>query len=237
MNAKKSGESSIFFYSLTSSEPVKRLDVIVKPHKYTTYISNNDATCIKDETKTAICDGGCGLKDTVTDVGSAGHKWNTEDTTDKEATEEALGSKSVYCSICGMIKESSSVVIPKLEPMTQPNVTTNTPSPKVMVTGTNFTDTKSKVQYKVNGNGTVEYTKVTIGKNVTKIEKKAFYNCSKLKIITIKSTKLKKKSVGANAFGKIHVKAKVKVSKAKLSAYKKLLKAKGLKGKKQKVTK
>lgn len=65
----------------------------------------------------------------------------------------------------------------------------------------------------------------TVGKNVTKIGSKAFYNCKKLKKITIKSAKLK--SVGAKAFKGIAKKASIKVPKSKLKAYKKLLNRKG----------
>ena len=73
--------------------------------------------------------------------------------------------------------------------------------------------------------GISKATSVTIGKNVTKIGSKAFYNCKKLKKITIKSTKLK--SVGAKAFKGISKKASIQVPKSKLKAYKKLLKGKG----------
>lgn len=67
--------------------------------------------------------------------------------------------------------------------------------------------------------------KVTIGTNVKKIGKKAFYKCSKLKSIRVKTTKLT--SVGSNAFKGIYKKAVIKVPKAKLSKYKKLMKKKG----------
>ena len=40
-------------------------------HSFTDYVSNNDATCTEDGTKTAECDNGCGAKDTITDEGSA----------------------------------------------------------------------------------------------------------------------------------------------------------------------
>ena len=66
---------------------------------------------------------------------------------------------------------------------------------------------------------------VTIGKNIKEIGNKAFSGCKKLQKITIKSKQLKK--VGAKAFKGIHKKAKIKVPKAKLKAYKKLLKGKG----------
>ena len=47
-------------------------------HSFTNYVSDNNATCTKDGTKTAVCDrDGCNEKDTVTDVGSAkGHTYS-----------------------------------------------------------------------------------------------------------------------------------------------------------------
>ena len=66
---------------------------------------------------------------------------------------------------------------------------------------------------------------VTIGTNVTSIGKEAFKNCKKLTTITIQSTKLK--TVGKNALNGIKSTAKVKVSKSKITAYKKLFKGKG----------
>lgn len=40
-------------------------------HKFTTYVSNGDATAEADGTKTAVCDYGCGAKNTITDEGSS----------------------------------------------------------------------------------------------------------------------------------------------------------------------
>ncbi len=77
--------------------------------------------------------------------------------------------------------------------------------------------------------------KIVIGKNIKKIGKNAFFGCRNLKTIIFKSTKLTKKTVGANAFKKIHKKAVAEVPKKKLSLYKKVLKAKGMNGKNQKV--
>ena len=46
-------------------------------HSYTNYISNNDATCIKEGTKTARCDNGCGKTDIVTDENTkTEHNWS-----------------------------------------------------------------------------------------------------------------------------------------------------------------
>lgn len=84
--------------------------------------------------------------------------------------------------------------------------------------------------------GNKKLTKVTIGKNVNKIGANAFKNCSKLKSIVIKSTKLTAKKVGKNAFKGINKKATFKVPKSKVKAYKKIVKAKGA-GKNVKVKK
>ena len=69
--------------------------------------------------------------------------------------------------------------------------------------------------------------KVTIGKNVEKIGKKAFYNCKKLNDIQVKSKKLKGKCIGKNAFGKTGPKLNIKAPKGKKGAYRKLFCQKG----------
>lgn len=75
---------------------------------------------------------------------------------------------------------------------------------------------------------------VVIGKNITKIGKKAFFGCQNLKKITIKTTKLKAKTVGAKAFTKAgsknYNKLTVKVPKKCKKTYPKILKKKGLSG-------
>ncbi len=78
--------------------------------------------------------------------------------------------------------------------------------------------------------------KITLPSGVSKIGKQAFSGCKNLKTITIKTKNLTSKNVGSKAFKGVHSKAKFKVPKAKLSAYKKLLKKKGA-TKKHKITK
>lgn len=72
--------------------------------------------------------------------------------------------------------------------------------------------------------GCKELKKVVIPAGVTQIGKKAFYKCSKLKTVTIKATGLKK--IGSSAFKSMKPKATIKVPKANLKAYTKLLKKK-----------
>ena len=103
-----------------------------------------------------------------------------------------------------------------------------------------------KIKYTVTGSATVSVTgagsrkikSITIpatvrykGKTykVTSISSKAFYKCSKLKSITIKSKSLR--SVGRNAFKGISKNAKVTVPKSKYNAYRKLFKKAGFSSK------
>ena len=193
---------------------------------------------------------------------------------DKEATEQAEGSRHEECSICH--EKKAAVAIPKLPSNTKPGEQpSQTPGEqpgqdtKVPAKGTKLT-AKDGASYQVTSaagkNPTVAYTgskkqkasvtipatvkinnvtykvtsiaanafknnkklkKVVIGKNITKIGKKAFYGCSKLKNITVKTTKLTKKNVGSQAFKGIHKKAAFKVPKKKISSYRKIFRARG----------
>ncbi|MDE6850066.1 MAG: hypothetical protein K2J54_01935, partial [Clostridia bacterium] len=61
------------------SEKTDITEIPISAHEYTNYISNNDATCLADGTKTAGCDYGCGTEDTITDVGTQlSHTWSSD---------------------------------------------------------------------------------------------------------------------------------------------------------------
>jgi hypothetical protein len=96
------------------------------------------------------------------------------------------------------------------------------------------------VDYKVDAieerafKGNTKLKTVTIGKNVTKIGKKAFYGCKKLGTINIRAKKIK--SVGNDAFKNIKTKTKVVVPKGSMTKYKKLLRKKGISNKAKFVT-
>ena len=68
---------------------------------------------------------------------------------------------------------------------------------------------------------------LVIPASVKKIGSKAFYGCSSLKKITIKTSQLSSGKVGASAFAKVYSKVKFVLPKARYSAYKKILKKKG----------
>lgn len=99
---------------------------------------------------------------------------------------------------------------------------------KTVKIGKNVTSIGAKAFYKCTA-----LTKLTIPSKVKKIGKQAFYGDRKLKSITIRTKKLTKSKVGSKAFKGIHAKAVIKVPKTKKSAYTKILKAKGVTGKKQ----
>ena len=72
-------------------------------HKFTKYVSNGDATCQKDGTKTAECDYGCGTTDTIVDEGSStkAHIF-TKYVSDNNATCQKDGTKTAECDYgCG----------------------------------------------------------------------------------------------------------------------------------------
>lgn len=69
--------------------------------------------------------------------------------------------------------------------------------------------------------GCKKLTKVCIEANVTKCGAKAFYNCAKLKSVTIRSKKIS--SFGTSSFKGVNAKVKIKVPKARLKKYKKLI--------------
>ena len=70
-------------------------------HSFTNYVSNNDATCTEDGTKTAVCDrDGCNEKDTVVDTGSKLDHSFTDYKSNGDATCTADGTKTAKCDRC-----------------------------------------------------------------------------------------------------------------------------------------
>ena len=92
-------------YTCTSSSHTKTEDIPALNHSFDgqEYVSNNDATCEQDGTKTAKCvrygTGGCMETDTVTDTGSKlGHFFEVEDyVSNNDATCEQDGTKTAKC--------------------------------------------------------------------------------------------------------------------------------------------
>ena len=78
-------------------------------HSFTSYVSNNDATCESDGTKTATCDR-CEATDTIQDESTAlGHEWQEDFTVDYEPICTETGSKSKHCSRCNATTDSADI--------------------------------------------------------------------------------------------------------------------------------
>lgn len=74
-------------------------DEKIEAHSFVNYISDNNATCLADGTKTAKCDC-CEATDCLTDTGSAlGHSF-TEYVSDNNATCLSDGTKTAKCDRC-----------------------------------------------------------------------------------------------------------------------------------------
>ena len=92
-------------YTCTSSSHTKTEDIPALNHSFDgqAYVSDNNATCEQDGTKTATCvrygTGGCTETDTVTDTGSKlGHFFEVEDyVSNNDATYEHDGTKTAKC--------------------------------------------------------------------------------------------------------------------------------------------
>ena len=77
-------------------------------HSFTNYVSDGNATCTKDGTKTSKCDR-CEERDTITDKGSAKGHNPSDYISDKEPTCTEKGSKHKECTVCGETLETVEV--------------------------------------------------------------------------------------------------------------------------------
>lgn len=93
----------------TTAITQQQTEVNALGHSFTHYVSNNDATCTEDGTKTAKCDR-CDVTDTVADVGSAtGHVLEVRNK--KEATWFTEGyTGDTYCKVCGTLLKKGEVI-------------------------------------------------------------------------------------------------------------------------------
>ena len=120
-------EKGVRTYTCTSSSHTKTEDIPALNHSFDgqEYVSNNDATCEQDGTKTATCvrygTGGCMETDTVTDTDSKlGHLFE-DYVSNNDATYEHDGTKTAKCvryDQCGethtMPDEGSRLIAPPL---------------------------------------------------------------------------------------------------------------------------
>lgn len=217
-----------------------------------------EPTCEENGSITYKCKK-CGEVIEVVVLDAVGHNWDNGKVT-KEATKTAEGIKTYTCTVCGKTKTQSipkkkageekqlkkgDVVtddkraarvkvadvkkkeVEYKEPVNKKAKTVTIPA-TVKINGTTYKVTKIS-DNAFRGNKIV--TRITVGKNVKSIGKNVFSGTTKLKTITLKTTKLTQKTVSKTAFKGISKSTTIKVPKKKLSAYKKLFKSKGLSSK------
>lgn len=166
-------------------------------HSFTNYLSDNNATCTEDGTKTAKCDR-CDVTDTIIDIKSAkGHKFN--------------GGKN--CILCGEVNPD--YVDPAAKPTTEPKETTTQIEPtqtpaqepsdvptQLLTSATTTTNialpttvnptaiTPTQAQQETT---TIEPASIKVSGTVYKLDKNGDYVSSKVKEPSIsKATKTKK---------------------------------------------
>ena len=218
------------------------------------------ATCTADGYSGDVYCTNCGkLIESGSVTKAVGHQWDNGVIT-KTATATQTGIKTYTCTVCKatrteVIKALGNSTKPKLK--TGEKITDKSTGAVYKVTGKNTVEyvkaTSKKTSrtipstVKLKGikcqvtsiaakafKGDTKMKTVVIPSTIRKIGKEAFAKCKNLKSITIKTTYLSSKTVGAKAFKGIHAKAKIKVPKKQKKAYQKLLKAKGV-GKKVKI--
>lgn len=171
------------------------------------------------------------------------HQWN-DGTVTKRATYETAGELTYRCRKCAAKR------IISIEKLAYPKAGTSytisgneykisKPGAEVILVKTSKTTKNVTVPaqiyvqgitYKVISigakafNNNKKLTKVTIGTNIVKINRNAFFNCKNLKTVTIKSVYLTRKTANKKAFKNAHKKLVIRVPKKVRKIYKKIFK-------------
>lgn len=250
-------ESGIMLYTCKDNDDSYEEEIPATGHQHTELRNVSEATCAQEGyTGDTYCKD-CGIKlSSGTVIPSTGHGTKITKFV-KEATYTQEGyTGDIYCQDCGTLLEEGRILAKLEQPkqtITPGEMIGDKASNgiyKVFADGRSVAFVRQIVQSKavkipdtISINGTVYAVTgisanafknnqllktAVIGSNVRKIGKQAFYNCKSLKTITIRTSMLTKKNVGAKAFKGTYKKIKVKVPAKQFKAYKKLLKSKGM---------
>ena len=212
-------------------------------HIHIGYLGKKEATCENDGyTGDAYCKD-CGITLKIgKNIPALGHTWEK-----KSVISPTYTKKGTITYICKRCKEKKAVTTKKLAyPKVGTRYTVSGSTYKVTKAGAEVMVYKTSkvarsviipatikakgITYKVTAigtkafNGNKKLKKVTIGANIAKISNNAFFKCKSLKMVTIKSVLLTKKTASKRAFKGVNKKMVIKVPKKVKKAYAKMFK-------------
>ena len=212
-------------------------------HIHIGYLGKKEATCENDGyTGDAYCKD-CGITLEIgKNIPALGHTWEK-----KSVISPTYTKKGTITYICKRCKEKKAVTTKKLAyPKVGTRYTVSGSTYKVTKAGAEVMVYKTSkvarsviipatikakgITYKVTAigtkafNGNKKLKKVTIGANIKKISNNAFFKCRSLKMVTIKSVLLTKKTANKKAFKGVNKKMVIKVPKKMKKAYVKIFK-------------
>lgn len=212
-------------------------------HIHIGYLGKKEATCENDGyTGDAYCKD-CGITLKIgKNIPALGHTWEK-----KSVISPTYTKKGTITYICKRCKEKKAVTTKKLAyPKVGTRYTVSGSTYKVTKAGAEVMVYKTSkaarsviipatikakgITYKVTAigtkafNGNKKLKKVTIGANIKKISNNAFFKCKSLKMVTIKSVLLTKKTANKKAFKGVNKKMVIKVPKKVKKAYVKIFK-------------
>ena len=212
-------------------------------HIHIGYLGKKEATCENDGyTGDAYCKD-CGITLKIgKNIPALGHTWEK-----KSVISPTYTKKGTITYICKRCKEKKAVTTKKLAyPKVGTSYTISGSTYKVTKAGAEVMVYKTSkaarsvtipatikakgITYKVTAigakafNGNKKLKKVTIGANIKKISNNAFFKCKSLKMVTIKSVLLTKKTANKKAFKGVNKKMVIKVPKKVKKAYVKIFK-------------
>lgn len=212
-------------------------------HIHIGYLGKKEATCENDGyTGDAYCKD-CGITLKIgKNIPALGHTWEK-----KSVISPTYTKKGTITYICKRCKEKKAVTTKKLAyPKVGTTYLVSGSTYKVTKAGAEVMVYKTSkvarsvtipatikakgITYKVTAigtkafNGNKKLKKVTIGANIKKISNNAFFKCKSLKMVTIKSVLLTKKTANKKAFKGVNKKMVIKVPKKMKKAYVKMFK-------------
>lgn len=212
-------------------------------HIHIGYLGKKEETCENDGyTGDAYCKD-CGITLEIgKNIPALGHTWEK-----KSVISPTYTKKGTITYICKRCKEKKAVTTKKLVyPKVGTRYTISGSTYKVTKAGAEVMVYKTSkvarsviipatikakgITYKVTAigtkafNGNKKLKKVTIGANIKKISNNAFFKCKSLKMVTIKSVLLTKKTANKKAFKGVNKKMVIKVPKKMKKAYVKMFK-------------